>query len=115
MGPEGDSYMIHVTLNRIYPRLAYSLGSQDHIGMSGDILSRILMAETLSHPVKTRYMIHESFGLGSFATDHSLTRPLRDICSFVFGATRLKQQPLYGLASLLEINYSLAINIHQFE
>ena len=36
-------------------------------------------------------------------------RPLRDLCSFVFGATRLKQQPLHCLASLLEMNYSLAI------
>ena len=28
-------------------------------------------------------------------------RPLRDFCSFVFGAACLKQQPLHGLASLL--------------
>ena len=39
------------------------------------------------------------------------SRSLRDLCSFVFGATPLKQQPLHGLASLLQMNYSLAINI----
>ena len=37
---------------------------------------------------------------------------LRDLCSFVFVATRLKQQPLHGLASLKQMNYSLVINIY---
>ena len=35
--------------------------------------------------------IYEHFGLGRFATITLSQRPLRDLCSLVFGATRLKE------------------------
>ena len=44
--------------------------------------------------------VYEPFGLGRFATDHSITRAIRDLCSSVFCATGLKQQPLHNLAPI---------------
>ena len=35
--------------------------------------------------------------------------PLRELCSFIFGTTRLEQQPLHVLSSMLRMNSSLVI------
>ena len=40
---------------------------------------------------------------------------LRDICSLVFGAPRVKKQPLHFTAYLLQMNYSFSKNIYQLD
>ena len=55
---------------------------------------KLMFPVLINHLINRFRIIHnEPFGLGRFAMDHPSTlsqRPLRGLCSFLFGATRLK-------------------------